>query len=89
MLDSGDEVWYYRRVNDQSWMRYVYTVTRSYETKPDDAAVFDAIGTGSELTFYTCVPIGTADNRWFIRAKLDMSQQVFYPTMVESYDNMS
>lgn len=89
MLDSGDEVWYYKRVNSQSWMRYVYTVTKSYETKPDDATVFDPLGTGSEMTFYTCVPIGTSDNRWIVKTKLHMSQQVFYPIMIESYDNMT
>lgn len=87
MLDSGDEVWYYKRVNSESWMRYVYIVSKSYETTPDDATVFDALGTGSELTFYTCVPIGTADNRWIIKTNLSSKQQVFYPTMIESYDN--
>jgi LPXTG-site transpeptidase (sortase) family protein len=87
MLDSGDVVWYYKRATPESWMRYVYIVTQSYETKSDDARVFDPIGSGVEMTFYTCVPIGTADNRWIVRTQLESSQQVFYPQTIESYDN--
>lgn len=87
MLDDGDEVWYYRRMDSTSWMRYVYTVARSYETAPDDVAVFDPLGTGSEMTLYTCVPIGTADNRWIIKTILQSSQQVYYPPMIESYES--
>jgi sortase (surface protein transpeptidase) len=89
MLDPSDEVWYYRRVDEQSWMKYRYTVTRSYETVANDGSVFDPLGSGSELTFYTYVPIGTSDKRWIVRANLDSSQQIYYPTMTESYDNMS
>jgi hypothetical protein len=93
MLDPTDEVWYYRRVSgaswsDQSWIKYRYTVTRSYETQADDGMVFEPVGSGSELTFYTCVPIGTSDRRWIVRANLQSSQQIYYPTMTESYDNM-
>lgn len=89
MLDSGDIVRYYKRVTPDSWMRYVYLVTQSYETKPDDATVFDSLGTWSQVTFYTCVPIGTADKRWIVRTKLQESQQVFYPKVTESYNNFS
>ena len=94
MLDPGDEVWYYRRVSewlwsDQSWIKYRYTVTRSYETVANDGWVFDPIGSGSELTFYTCVPIGTSQKRWIVRVNLESSQQIYYPIMTQSYNNIS
>ena len=88
MLDPSDEVWYYKRVDEQSWIKYTYIITRSYETAADDGSVFDAVGSGSELTFYTCVPIGTSQKRRIVRANLQTSQQIYYPTMTESYDNV-
>jgi len=87
MLDVNDQVWYYKRNTDQSRVRYVYQVARSYETSADDAKVFEATSKWSQITLYTCVPIGTSDKRWIVRTQLLFSQTLYYPTITEDYSN--
>lgn len=83
MLDRGDEIIYYKRMTSDSWMQYKYSVIWSYETTSDDASAFDPLGTWSEMTLYTCVPIGTSEKRWIIRTKLEHSQRIYYPSMTQ------
>lgn len=77
-LDKNDQVWFFKKQSDGKWMLLKYKVEKSYETKPTDVNVIAPMkidpktkkASTSEFTAYTCVPIGTAKNRWIVKWEL-------------------
>lgn len=70
-LDKDDQVRFYKKQSDGKWMLIKYKTVKSYETKPTDVNVILPLKKWtSEVTLYTCVPIGTAKNRWIIKAEI-------------------
>jgi uncharacterized repeat protein (TIGR01451 family) len=82
LLNKEDEIWIYQQSNDtgnvyqslqnRSWSwynRYVYIVTRSFETDKTDVKVLEP-QIWSTLTLMTCTPIGTAKNRWVVQGSI-------------------
>lgn len=52
-LDPGDEIWIYKR-NGSDFDRFVYTITNSYPTRPDDVTPLSYDGNGADITLITC-----------------------------------
>ena len=69
-LDNGDEIRFYKKIANHTWKLLKYTTTKSFETRPSDPAIFKQDKSKKEITLYTCVPIGTAKNRWIVKATL-------------------
>lgn len=69
LLEFWDQIWVY--VKNHKWVydRYKYMVWESYETTPTNVSVLQQ-STGTTLTLFTCVPIGTVKNRWVVQARL-------------------
>jgi len=66
-LDSGEEVWVYKKDENGEFKRYRYKVTNSYNTKPTDVWVLKPTKK-STLTMFTCTPIWGIAGRWIIKA---------------------
>ncbi len=73
-LDPWEEVRIYKKVWD-SYKRYRYTVTRSYETSPYDVEVLKPTQEPN-LTLLTCTPIWGIAHRWIVKARLVPEQDL-------------
>jgi LPXTG-site transpeptidase (sortase) family protein len=65
-VDAGEEVWVYERQADKSYKLYRYRVSASYNTTPSDVDVLVPTG-GSQITLFTCTPIGGLSGRWIVK----------------------
>ena len=83
-LDVKDELWFYRHYQWNQWILLKYSITKSYETKATDTKVMLPTKWKREVTLYTCTPIGTARNRWILRAELKESKFVTLKTIARS-----
>lgn len=66
-MDEGEEVWVYKKINGK-FERFRYKVEKSYNTPADDVSVLES-WIWSNLTLFTCTPIGWITWRWIIKAK--------------------
>ncbi len=70
-LDKNDQVRFYKKQSDGKRMLLKYKTVKSYETKANDVNVILPINKWtSEVTLYTCVPIGTAKERRIVKAEI-------------------
>ena len=81
-LDRWEEVWVYKRVGTEYYLRK-YMITKSYETIPNDVSIllqenYDTQG----LTLFTCTPIWGIEGRWIIESEL-ISIESAYETSEE------
>lgn len=67
-LDVNESILIYKKDIFGEYKLYEYNVTASYNTKPTDVKVLLPNG-GSELTLFTCTPIGNLTGRWIVKAK--------------------
>ncbi len=66
-MDNWEEVWVFKKINWE-FKRFRYLVEKSYNTPQNDVSVLKS-GIGSNLTLFTCTPIGGIKWRWIIKAK--------------------
>lgn len=67
-LDAWEEIWVYKLLSNWDFKRFVYEVTKSFETDPTNVSVLDQ-WVWSNLTLVTCTPIGWITSRWVVKAK--------------------
>lgn len=68
-LETGKEVWVYKKNNEGTYDRYVYVTESSYNTTPNDTNILASNTEESILTLFTCTPIGGDEGRWVVKAK--------------------
>lgn len=69
LIEKKEELWLYTDHGSGVYTRTVYTVSSSFKTSKDDVAIMNKISSKKTyLTLVTCVPIGTAKERWIVRA---------------------
>lgn len=65
-VDTGEEIWVYKKYNGiYNLLRY--TVNFSGDIAADDTMSLESSKNTTEITLYTCVPIGTSKNRWVVK----------------------
>jgi LPXTG-site transpeptidase (sortase) family protein len=67
-LDPNEEVWIYKKLDNNEFKQYKYKVEKSYNVKPTQTDILLASG-WKELTLFTCTPIWWIEWRWVIKAK--------------------
>ena len=67
-LDIGEQIWVYKRQENNEYKRFIYVTQKSYDTSANNTSVLDP-GIGKNLTLFTCTPIGGIEWRWIIEAK--------------------
>ncbi|MCD5380873.1 carboxypeptidase regulatory-like domain-containing protein, partial [Candidatus Gracilibacteria bacterium] len=83
-LDTGEEVWVYKKINGV-FKRFRYRVEKSYNTPQSDTSVLKP-GYGSNLTLFTCTPIGGIEGRWIIKAKYINEDKIQLQKAIEGLD---
>ena len=67
-MDVNEEIWGYKKTANGSYEKISYIITASYETYATDVTVLNPEA-WQNITLFTCTPIGTAKNRWVVKAK--------------------
>lgn len=67
-MEKNEEVWVFEKNKNGFFDKYVYKVTKSYNTDDEDISILKQ-GKISELTLFTCTPIWWFDGRWVVKAK--------------------
>lgn len=66
-MESGEQVWIYKKDASGKYVRYVYRVNASYNTSATDISVLHPTAT-DQLTLMTCTPIGWVAGRRMVKA---------------------
>lgn len=67
-METEKEVWVYQKNGNWEYTRFVYLTTESYNTKDTDTTILDQTE-DSQITLFTCTPIGWDLGRWIVKAK--------------------
>lgn len=68
-LNAGEQVRIFRKTT--SWIKlFKYRVTESYDGKPTEVSKVLSDSYKSEITLFTCTPIGWVKGRWIVKAQL-------------------
>ena len=59
------------KITVSEFATFTYVIKNSYEISPLDTWILKSRPTISHLTLFTCTPIGTNKNRWYIDAELE------------------
>lgn len=68
-LNAGEQVRIFRKTT--SWIKlFKYRVTESYDGKPTEVSKVLSDSYKSEISLFTCTPIGWVKGRWIVKAQL-------------------
>lgn len=67
-METEKEIWVYQKNENWEYTRFVYSTIDSYNTKDTDTTILDQTE-DSQITLFTCTPIGGDLGRWVVKAK--------------------
>lgn len=68
-MEKWDEIWIFERNKKWFFDKYIYKVTKSYNTDDEDISILESRKNKSELTLFTCTPIWWITWRWIVKAE--------------------
>lgn len=70
LANWGDKIRYFEKENDGTYTRYEYNIIESKETNSKDTSILFPESGKTQLTIYTCSPIGSTRSRYYNKADL-------------------